>query len=75
MLLALFMVVLGAVIGIVAGILFLWAFLSIYKQKQTFPFKKLVLYVLALFGIGACMVGILFTVFTIQILPEIRALF
>ncbi len=75
MLLALFMVVLGAVFGIVAGILFLWAFLTIYKQKQAVPFKKLVLVLLALFGIGAWIVGILFTVFTIQILPEIRSLF
>ncbi len=75
MLLAFAMVLLACVVGIGAGILFLLAVIVIYKQKQTFPFKKLVLALLALFGIGAWIGGILFAILTIQILPEILSLF
>lgn len=75
MLLALALVLFGAGIGIGAGILLLGAAMVIYKQKQTFPFKKIVLGILGLFGIGAWIGGIWFTILTIRILPEIFSLF
>lgn len=71
MLLAFAMVLFGSVIGIGIGILFLGAAMVIYKQKQPFSFKKMVLCILCVLGVCALIGGIGFIINTIRILPEI----